>query len=96
MSTLKPVDTAAALASGSTTRPPLPQPRTSALPFLLGSGPSPFEASRQPFSGRPETEDLRPKPLTGMVDEKLRDEANLKKEVRLSQDVLALREASAS
>ena len=57
--TLKPVDTAAALASGSTTRPPPPQPRASALPLLLGSGPSPFEASRQPSSGRPGTEHLR-------------------------------------
>ena len=63
--TLKPVDTAAALTSGSTTRPRLPQPRASALPLLLGSGPSPFEATRQPSSGRPETEDLRSKPLTG-------------------------------
>ena len=33
--------------------------------FLLGSGPSPFEATRQPSKGCPETEDLRPNPLTG-------------------------------
>ena len=39
---------AAALASGSTTRPPLPQPWASTLPLLVGSGPSPFEATRQP------------------------------------------------
>ena len=39
---VKPVDTAAALASGSTTRPPLPQPRARALPLLLGSGPISF------------------------------------------------------
>ena len=30
-----------------------------------GQRPSPFEATRQPSSGRPETEDLRPNPLTG-------------------------------
>ena len=36
-----------ALASGSTTRPLLPQPWARALPLLLGSGPIPFEATRQ-------------------------------------------------
>ena len=61
----KPVDTAAALASGSTTRPPLSQPWARVLPVFLGSGPSPFEATRQPSKGRPETEDLRPDPLAG-------------------------------
>ena len=69
--TLKPVDTAAALGSGSTTRPPLPQPRARALPLLLGSGPSRFEATRQPSSGPPKAADLRPNPrpnpLTGTV-----------------------------
>ena len=75
MGILKPVDTAAALGSGSAPRPLLPQPRPRAPRLLLGSAPSRFEATRQPSSGRPETEDLRPKPLTGMVDEKLRDEA---------------------
>ena len=64
-SILKPVDTAAALASGSTTRPPLSQPWARVLPLFLGSGPSPFEATRQPSKGRPETEDLRSNPLTG-------------------------------
>ena len=64
-STLKPVDMAAALASGSTRRPPSPQPWASALPLLLGRGPSPFEATSQPSKGRPETGDLRPNPLTG-------------------------------
>ncbi len=34
-----------------------------ALPLLLGSGPSPFEATRQPSSGRPGIEDPRPNPL---------------------------------
>ena len=63
--TLKRVDTAAALGDGSTTRPLLPQPWASALPLLLGSGPSPFEATRQPAKGCPETEDLRPNPLAG-------------------------------
>ena len=63
--TLKPVDTAAALARGSTARPPLPQPWVRALPLLLGSGPSRFEATRQPSSGRPKAADLRPNPLTG-------------------------------
>ena len=62
---LKPVDTAAALASGSTTRPPLSQPWARVLLLFLGSGPSPFEATRQPSKGRPETEDLRPDPLPG-------------------------------
>ena len=45
--------------------PSLPQPRPRALPFLLGSGPSPFEATRLPSRGRFEAEDLRPDPLTG-------------------------------
>ena len=48
--TLAPVDTAAALASGSAPLPSLPQPWASALPLLLGS---PFEATRQPYSGLP-------------------------------------------
>ena len=29
-------------------------------PLLLGSGPGPFEATRQPSKGRPETEDVPP------------------------------------
>ena len=63
MSTLKPVDTAAALASRSTTRPPLSQPSARALPLLVVSGRSPFETSSQPFNGRHEAEHLRPNPL---------------------------------
>ena len=63
--TLKPVDTAAALASGSATRPPLPQPWASAPPLLLGGGPCSFEATRQPSSGPSKAVDLRPNPLTG-------------------------------
>ena len=63
---LKPVDMAAALASGSTTRPLLSQPWASALPLLLGRGPNPFEATHQPSSGRAEAEELRSNPLTGM------------------------------
>jgi hypothetical protein len=55
----------AALGSGSAPRPLLPQPWARALPLLLCSGPSPFKATRQPSSGRPKAEDLRPKPLTG-------------------------------
>ena len=60
--TLTRVDTASALASGSTARPALPQPWARALPCLLGSGPSPlvlgsvaspFEATPQPSKGRP-------------------------------------------
>ena len=61
-----PVDTAAALASGSTTWTPLPQPRVRALPLLLCSGhcaPSKPPASPR-MKGRPE--DLRLKPLTGI------------------------------
>ena len=54
----------AALGSGSARRPLLPQSWARALPLLLGSGPSPFEATRQPSKGRPETEDLRPNPPT--------------------------------
>ena len=70
--TLKRADTAAARASGSTTRPPLPQPWAKALSLLLDSGPSPFEATRQPFTGRPETEDLRTNPLiTGTCSREL-------------------------
>ena len=69
--TLKPVEMTAALASGSAPRPPLPQPRAKAL-SLLDSGPSRFEATRQPFTGRPETEDLRTHPLiTGTCSREL-------------------------
>ena len=46
----KQVDTAAALASGSATRPLLPQPRARALPLLLGCGPA---RSKPPASLRP-------------------------------------------
>ena len=63
--TLKPVDTAAALASGSTTRPRLSQPSARALPLIVVSGRSPFEASSQPFKGRLQAEHLRPDPFTG-------------------------------
>jgi hypothetical protein len=55
----------AALGSDSAPLPSLPQPRPRALPFLLGSGPSPFEATRLPSQGRFEAKDLRPDPLTG-------------------------------
>ena len=55
-----------ALGSGSTTRPPLSQPWARALPFLLGSGPSPFEATRQPSKGPPKAADRRPNPLAGI------------------------------
>ena len=58
--TLRPVDTAAALASRSTTRPLLSQPQARALPVLLCSGPSPFEATRQPSKGPRRAADLRP------------------------------------
>ena len=60
-----PVEMTAALGSGSAPLPSLPQPRPRALPFLLCSGPSPFEATRLPSQGRFEAEDLRPDPLTG-------------------------------
>jgi hypothetical protein len=63
--TPKRVDTANALASGSAPRPPLPQPWARALPLILGSGPSPFEATRQLSSGPLKAADLRPNPLTG-------------------------------
>ena len=43
---LKPVDTTT---SGSTARPPLAHPWTSALPLCLGSGPSPVKATHQPL-----------------------------------------------
>ena len=62
----------AALGSRSTARPLLPQPWASALTLLLGSVPSPFEATRQPSNGRPETEDLRPNPLTGTPSSRAR------------------------
>ena len=55
----------AALGSGSAPRPSLPQPRHRAPRVILGSAPSRFEATRQPSSGRPKAEDLRPNPLTG-------------------------------
>ena len=50
---LTPADTAAALGSGSAARPPLPQPWARALPLLLGSAASSFEATGQPSSGCP-------------------------------------------
>ena len=59
------------LSSGLTRRPPSPaatfatQLRARALPILLGSGPSPFNATCQPSSGPAEAADLRPNPLTG-------------------------------
>ena len=62
------------LSSGLTRRPPSPaatfatQPRARALPILLGSGPSPFDATRQPFSGPAEAADLRPNPLTQALE----------------------------
>ena len=39
---LEPVDTAAALGSGSAPLPSLPPPRARAPPLTLGCGPSPF------------------------------------------------------
>ena len=57
---------AAAQGSSSAPLPFLSQPRARAPPLLLGSGRSPFEATRQPSSGRPGTEDLRPNSLTGV------------------------------
>ena len=59
---LYPVDTAAALGSGSAPLPSLPQPRAWTPLFLLGSGPSPFEATGLPSKGGLEAEDLRPDP----------------------------------
>ena len=59
----------AALASRSATRPPLPQPWASALPLVLGSGRSPFEATHPPSGGPPKAEDLRPDPRTGKMVE---------------------------
>ena len=67
MSTLKPVDTAAALGSGSAPLPSLPQPWARVLPLVLGSAASPFEATRQPSKGRPETEDVPPNLPTGTL-----------------------------
>jgi hypothetical protein len=80
-STLKPVDTAAALASGSTTWPPLSQPWARALPLFLGSGPSPVAASHQSPSAPPKAADRRPNPLTGMYrEEELRERRKLEEE----------------
>jgi hypothetical protein len=59
---LERVEMAAALGSGSASLPSLPQPRPRMLPFLLGSGPSPFEATGLPSKGGLEAEDLRPDP----------------------------------
>ena len=58
----EPVEMAAALASGSTTRPLLPQPWAGARVLVLISAPSPFEGTRQPSKGSPETEHRRPTP----------------------------------
>jgi hypothetical protein len=57
---LKPVDTAAALASGSTTRPPLPQPWASALLLLLGSGPASSKPPASPPKAAPRLRTCRP------------------------------------
>ena len=84
----------AALGSGSTTRPPPPQPRARALPLLLGSGPSRFEATRQPSSGPPKAADLRPNPLTGKKEEmeaEAREEAEeLEREAKAARYLAAL------
>ena len=50
--TLERVDTAAALASDSAPQPSLPQPRPRTPRLALGSAPSRFEATSQPFKGR--------------------------------------------
>ena len=51
----------AALGSGSAPLPSLPQPRPRAPSLMLGSGPSPFEATRKPSSAPPKApQDLRP------------------------------------
>ena len=63
--TLKRVEMTAAVGSGSAPLPSLPQPRPRAPRLILGSGPSRFEATSQPSSGRPKAADLRPNPLTG-------------------------------
>ena len=63
--TRAPVEMAAALCSGSAPLPSLRQPWARAAHLILGSGPSPFEATSQPSKGRPKTEDLRPNPLAG-------------------------------
>ena len=63
--TQKPVDTAAALGSGSASLPSLPQQRPRVPRLILGSAPSRFEATRQPSSGPPYAADLRPNPRTG-------------------------------
>jgi len=64
----KPVDTAAALASGSTTRPPLPQPRARALPASWPVAPAPSKPPASPQGPPRDSEDLRPNPLTGKPD----------------------------
>ena len=51
--TLKPVDTAAALGSGSAPLPSLPQRWARVSPLVLGSAASPFEATHQPSSVPP-------------------------------------------
>ena len=65
MRTLKPVEMAAALGSGSAPPPSLPQPWPRAPRLILVSAPSRFEATSQPSSRPPEAADLRPNPLTG-------------------------------
>jgi len=66
---LEPVDTAAALGSGSAPLPSLPQPWARVLPLVLGSAASPFDAIHPPSGGPPKAEDLRPDPLTGKMVE---------------------------
>ena len=53
----------AALGSGSAPRPSLPQPRPRAPRLILGSGPSPVEATHQPSSDPLKAADLRPQPF---------------------------------
>ena len=75
---LKPVDTAAVPSPQRQhhTAAPAAAMGHRALPLLLGSGTSPFEATRQPSSGPPKAADLRPNPLTqvssGALDSPLR------------------------
>ena len=57
----------AVLGSGSAPLPSLPQPRPRAPRLALGSAPSRFEATSQPSSGPPKTEDVRLNPLTGTL-----------------------------
>ena len=65
--TLKRVDGGRPRQRQRPSAPPLPQPWVRVLLLVLGSAASRFEATSQPSSGPPKTEDVRVNPLAGTL-----------------------------